>query len=49
MTRELLGASGLDPARIQRVTGNADREPVARNPMAVRNNRIELILLRSDR
>ncbi len=49
MTRELLGASGLPPERVQRVTGNADRGPVARNPMAVRNNRIELILLRSDR
>ena len=26
----------------------ADREPAAANPMAVRNNRIEIVLLRSD-
>ena len=37
---------GLPEARIQRVSGFADRDLVAGNPMAVRNNRIELILLR---
>ncbi|WP_300517948.1 flagellar motor protein MotB [Aliiroseovarius sp.] len=49
MTRKLLETEGFAPDRVQRVTGHADRNPVARNPMAVRNNRIELILLRSDR
>ena len=46
--RELLEAGGLEPRRVQRVTGQADRQPVAPDPMAVRNNRIEVILLRSD-
>ena len=45
--RELVGGTGLDPKRVQRVTGFADRQPVAENPMALRNNRVELILLRS--
>ncbi|MCK0126095.1 OmpA family protein [Gelidibacter sp. F2691] len=35
------------PQKVQRVTGHADREPVVPNVMAARNNRIELILLRS--
>lgn len=39
---------GLDPARMQRVTGFADRKPVTANPAAPRNNRVEVILLRSD-
>ncbi|MBV7380422.1 flagellar motor protein MotB [Maritimibacter dapengensis] len=47
--RRMLEAGGLPPLRIQRVTGHADRKPAARNPMALRNNRIELILLRSRR
>ncbi|MGB3317382.1 MAG: chemotaxis protein MotB, partial [Albidovulum sp.] len=34
--------------RLQRVTGFADRKPALRNPMAPRNNRLEVILLRSD-
>lgn len=46
--REMLESSGASPSRIQRVTGYADRKPAARNPMDVRNNRIEIILLRSD-
>jgi chemotaxis protein MotB len=47
--REMLEADGVPGARVRRVTGHADRKPAARNPMAVRNNRIELILLRSRR
>lgn len=47
--RQLLEGDGFDGQRIQRVTGYADRKPAVRNPMAVRNNRIELILLRSDK
>lgn len=42
----LLKGAGFDPARIARVTGHADRQPVSPNPMAQRNNRLELILLR---
>ena len=45
--RLLLEAGGLDPARVQRVTGFADRDLVDPNPMAVRNDRIEITLLRS--
>ena len=45
--RGLLEAAGLSTARIDRVTGHADRQPMARDPMAVRNDRIEIILLRN--
>lgn len=44
--RRLLHDGGLQEGRVQRVSGFADRKPVAQNPMAPRNNRIELILLR---
>ena len=44
--RLLLAGNGLQEARVQRVSGFADRMPVARNPMAERNNRLEVILLR---
>lgn len=44
--RKLLEEKGINGKRIKRVTGHADRKPTARNPMALRNNRIELILLR---
>jgi chemotaxis protein MotB len=47
--RALLEASDITPGRLRRVTGHADRKQTARNPMAARNNRIELILLRSRR
>lgn len=46
--RQMLEAAGLAPLRMQRVTGHADRAPVVRNPMALRNNRMEIVLLRSD-
>lgn len=46
--RTLLEAEGLSAARVRRVTGHADRAPAVRNPMASRNNRLEVILLRSD-
>jgi chemotaxis protein MotB len=47
--REGLEGAGLDPARVARITGHADRRPLTANPMAVRNNRIEVILLRQTR
>lgn len=46
VARELFEFAGVKPERIRRVTGNADRELVARDPMSTRNNRIEVILLR---
>lgn len=47
-TRLLLEQAGLDGTRLRRVTGHADRRPAVQNPMAERNNRLEVILLRSD-
>ena len=44
--RLMFEETGLDPQRIARVAGHADRRPMHTNPMAVRNNRLELILLR---
>ena len=47
--RKMFEDSALAPERIARVTGHADREPAIGNAMAIRNNRIELILLRTGR
>lgn len=45
--RQLLKAAGMIPDRFRRVTGHADRQlAVDANPMANRNNRIEVTLLR---
>ena len=46
--RALMESEGFTAERIRRVAGHADRKRVTANPMAVRNNRIELVLLRSD-
>ena len=46
--RRMLQSDNLQPHRMQRITGHADRDPVVKNPMALRNNRLEVILLRSD-
>jgi chemotaxis protein MotB len=45
--RMLLEAGGLDPARVARVTGHADRAPVTDVRIEPRNDRIEVILLRN--
>ena len=47
--RELLESVGLDAGRTQRLSGYADRKPVTPDPTVVRNNRLEIILLRRDR
>jgi chemotaxis protein MotB len=44
--RQLMVSDTLPEARFQRVTGFADRRPATRDPLAGRNNRIEIILLR---
>jgi chemotaxis protein MotB len=44
--RRRLEAAALPARRIQRVAGFADRKPVVDNPLSIRNNRIEIILLR---
>jgi chemotaxis protein MotB len=46
--RLMLQSGGLDPQRIVRQTGAGDRDPAVRDATAPRNNRIEVILLRSD-
>jgi chemotaxis protein MotB len=48
-SRLLLEQAGIDTARMQRVSGFADRKPAVADPTAGRNNRIEVILLRRDR
>ena len=45
--RRLIEAAGLNGDRIQRVTGYADHKLVVKNPIALRNNRLEVILLRA--
>lgn len=44
--RQLLETGGVAPERLRRVTGHADRKPAVPNPMDIRNNRIEIVLLR---
>lgn len=47
--RQLLDKAGITQNRIVRISGHADRKPATADPMAVRNNRVEVILLREDR
>ncbi|WP_068108502.1 flagellar motor protein MotB [Tropicimonas marinistellae] len=45
--REML-AERISATRLERVSGHADRHPAVENPMAVRNDRLEIVLIRSD-
>ena len=45
--RARLVFSGLDEGRMARLTGHADREPATADRTAIRNDRIEITLLRS--
>ena len=47
--RALLEGEKMPARRIARVTGHADRKPVTDDPAALRNNRLEVILLRKNR
>lgn len=47
--RGLLEGKGLAPERFARISGHADRKPAAPDPTLDRNNRLEVILLRSVR
>jgi chemotaxis protein MotB len=47
--REMLEQAGLPADRMRRVTGFADRVPATSDPLAIRNNRLEVVLLRNDR
>lgn len=49
VVRQLLENAGLLSSRISRISGHADRKPVTADPTALRNNRVEVILLRKDR
>jgi chemotaxis protein MotB len=46
LTRALLAGAGVPDARMSRVTGRADRDPVADTPGDARNRRVEITLLR---
>lgn len=46
--RLMLQDGGLNPLRIVRQIAAGDRQPAVTDPTAVRNNRLEVILLRSD-
>ena len=47
--RQMLVDSGFPADRLEKVVAHADRSPVTADPTAIRNNRIEVILLRHDR
>ncbi|MFN7223952.1 MAG: flagellar motor protein MotB [Paracoccaceae bacterium] len=47
--RALLREMGVPDDRFSRVTGFADRKPLTPDPTVLRNNRLEVVLLRSDR
>jgi len=47
--RKMLEQNGLPKKRMQRVVGWSNRKPAVSNPMSVRNNRLEIILLRNDK
>lgn len=44
--RRLMESADLDPSRIARITGHADRDLADANSLSVRNDRIEITLLR---
>ncbi len=48
IVRRLLKSAGLQEERAARVTGFADRKPAVRDLLSIRNNRIEIILLRKN-
>ena len=47
--RRAMERRGLPPSRAERVTGYADRKPATADRTAARNNRLEIVLLRTDR
>ncbi len=47
--RIMLEDGGLNPQRIARITGEGDRRPAVADATAPRNNRVEIVLIRSDR
>ena len=47
--RRLMIEKGMDDSRFRRISGHGDRQPATADPAALRNNRLEVILLREDR
>ena len=47
--RELLEMGGYEPRKIMQIAGEADRDPAIKDLTNVRNNRVEVIVLRTDR
>ncbi len=47
--RAMLETAGIGADRMQRISGYADRKPATADPAAIRNNRLEIILLRRNR
>ncbi|NEX46263.1 flagellar motor protein MotB [Pseudotabrizicola algicola] len=47
--RDLLRGDGIPDVRFARVTGFADRKPLTPDPSVIRNNRLEVVLLRRNR
>jgi chemotaxis protein MotB len=46
LARRLLVQAGVEDARLERITGRADRDPVTGTPSDARNRRLEITLLR---
>lgn len=46
--RGLFEAGGLDAPRSRKIVGFGDRVPITSDPMAIRNNRIEIVVLRDN-
>jgi len=44
--RNLLEAGGLPTSRLDRITGHGDSNPIMDDPLSIRNDRLEIILLR---
>ena len=49
VTRDLMDLHGMDPDRFERLTGYGQSKPLLSDPMSVRNNRLEVTLLREMR
>ncbi|WP_170526220.1 OmpA/MotB family protein [Ruegeria arenilitoris] len=47
VVRQMLQDKGVGAKRLERITGHADRKLAVENPMATRNNRIEIVFLRN--
>lgn len=49
LSRSILGGAGVAQGRFHRIAGLADREPTQADPFDIRNSRVEITLLRSEK